>query len=49
MLNQMEEIQQLCVKRRGLKGSIMKLLAKVDEAVTAELKKVQDLRLLVIS
>ena len=36
----MEEIQRLRVKRRGLKGSITKLLAKVDEALTAELERV---------
>ena len=36
----MEEIQQLCVKRCGFKGSVTKLLAKVDEALTAELETV---------
>jgi len=36
----MEEIQRLRVKRRGLKGSITKLLSKVEEALTAELETV---------
>ena len=36
----MEEVQRLRVKRRGLKGSITKLLSKVDEALTVELEAV---------
>ena len=36
----MEEIQRLRVKQRSLKGSITKLLAKVDEALTTELERV---------
>ena len=36
----MEESQCLCVKRRGLKGSITKLTGKVQEALTAELETV---------
>ena len=36
----MEEPKHLCVKRRGLRGSITKLTEKVQEALTAELETV---------
>ena len=36
----MEEVQRLRVKRRGLKGSITKLLSKVDEALNVLLEAV---------
>ena len=36
----MEEALRLCVKRRGLKGSINKLMGKVEQVLSADLETV---------
>ena len=36
----MKEALRLCVKRRSLKGSIIKLMGKVEQALSSELETV---------